>query len=628
MRSIPDKATLSRLPIWAAAFIALICVGIFGLSSWRAWISRDSSLKTAETEMANLARSLTQHAEDTFELLDASIIGVATRLELEGIGPSAIMSLQKILETRQAGLKRIHGLFIYDENGICLATSGLEGPNISDREYFRHHMQSASRDAFIGNPIKRRPGGGWITTISRRFNHTDGTFGGLVLATVGSEYFSEFYQQFEIGHQGAITLLNNAGMILARSNDNETYAGRDLSNTPFFKNRETRPLNGVYYFKSPLDGVARLSFYKNSNRFPLIVLATRGQDEVLSLWRYNAITRMIFVTVLTMIIAAIGCVLVRQLVRGRRLMSALIAKEASFRLLAENSSDMVTRIGLDERLQYVSPSSARVVGRKAENLVGTPALAGIHFEDLPNVSEVVAALKRGDISETRIVYRSRHSDSKEVWIESALQVTKDLESGKIDGVVAISRDVTRQKNAEEKLNALVNLDGLTGLANRRCFDEELQEEWARAHREREPLSLLMIDVDNFKSFNDQYGHQAGDSCLQEIAQALSAKARRPADLAARYGGEEFVLLLPNTDTDGCKLVGDSIRQAILQLNKPHENNSPYKIVTVSLGGATSIVCAETIAESSSLVKESDSALYKAKASGRNCLMMADEKPAA
>ena len=106
-----------------------------------------------------------------------------------------------------------------------------------------------------------------------------------------------------------------------------------------------------------------------------------------------------------------------------------------------------------------------------------------------------------------------------------MQVTRNLDTGKIDGVVAISRDVTQQKNAEAKLPALAILDGLTGLANRRRFDERLQEEWARACREGTSLSLLMVDVDHFKKFNDQYGHLAGDACLQAVAQVLAAEAR-------------------------------------------------------------------------------------------------------
>jgi diguanylate cyclase (GGDEF)-like protein/PAS domain S-box-containing protein len=623
---MPHKAGLSRLPIWTAAFVALICVGILGLSGWREWNSRASNLKNAEIEMANLARSLTQHAEDTFDLLDASIIGVATRLELEGTGPTAISRLQTILESRKAGLKRIHGLFIYDEGGRCLATSGLAGPNISDREYFHYHMQSASRDALIGNPVKRRPGGGWITTVSRRFNHPDGSFAGLVLATIATEYFSEFYEQFEIGPNGAITLLNTAGIVLARSRDNGIYAGRDLSNTPLIRDRGSRPTNGVYYFKSPLDELQRLSFYKQSDRFPLMVLATMAQDDVLATWRKNAVARTLFVLASTSLIAIIGFFLVRQLIRGQRLVSALAAKEADFRLLAEKSSDMVTRIGLDERMQYVSPSSDRIVGWKAQQLTGTSALAGVNAEDLPKVRDVVAALKRGDVTEARLVYRTQHRDAKEVWIESTMQVTRNLDTGKIDGVVAISRDVTQQKDAEAKLAALAILDGLTGLANRRRFDERLQEECARACREGTSLSLLMVDLDHFKKFNDQYGHPAGDACLRAVAQVLATEARRPADLAARYGGEEFVMLLPNTDAAGCKLVGEKIRRGFQQLGIPHALNIPSKRVTASLGGATIRLHANKPTESSSLVQTADRALYTAKESGRDQLIMADRAP--
>jgi diguanylate cyclase (GGDEF)-like protein/PAS domain S-box-containing protein len=284
---------------------------------------------------------------------------------------------------------------------------------------------------------------------------------------------------------------------------------------------------------------------------------------------------------------------------------------------------MVTRIGLDERLLYVSPSSVRVVGWGPEQLTGTPALAGVNARDLAEVNKIVAALKRGAISEARITYRSRHREAKEIWIESTMRVTRNSGTGAIDGVVAISRDVTQQRNAAEKLAALATLDGLTGLANRRHFDERLREEWARAYREGTSLSLLILDVDHFKKFNDRYGHPAGDACLLAIAHAIAAEARRPADLAARYGGEEFVMLLPNTDSVGCELVGERIRQGLRQLCIPHAQNLPSRRVTVSLGGATIQLHVDRPSESSSLVQTADRALYAAKESGRDRLIMAD-----
>jgi diguanylate cyclase (GGDEF)-like protein len=197
-------------------------------------------------------------------------------------------------------------------------------------------------------------------------------------------------------------------------------------------------------------------------------------------------------------------------------------------------------------------------------------------------------------------------------------------SGEIDGVVAISRDTTEQKDMEEKLATLAIEDGLTGLANRRRFDERLLEEWGRAYRERSCLALLMIDLDHFKAYNDKYGHLAGDECLRSVARVLAAEALRATDLAARYGGEEFVMLLPNTDAAGCARIGERIRGAIREAAIPHAQNLPSGIVTASIGGA---VCRPGIERSAShiaLVEAADQALYAAKDSGRDRLTMATE----
>lgn len=270
-----------------------------------------------------------------------------------------------------------------------------------------------------------------------------------------------------------------------------------------------------------------------------------------------------------------------------------------------------------------SPSCARVVGWDPGQITGTPALAGVHAEDLPRVQQTVAALKRGEAEEARIIYRTRHREKGEIWIESALRVTRAPETGAIDGVVAISRDMTEHKDLENRLEALAISDGLTGLGNRRLFDERLQEEWARAKRDGTALSLLLIDLDHFKKFNDQYGHQAGDGCLRAVARVLAEQARRPADLAARYGGEEFALLLPNTDAEGCERVGEKIRAALRELGMLHALNPPSRRVTASLGGATRLP-AEGAAESASLVEVADRALYAAKDNGRDRVLMSGE----
>jgi diguanylate cyclase (GGDEF)-like protein/PAS domain S-box-containing protein len=621
------ESGLKRLPLIAAAFVVLVCVAILALSGWREWTFRDAALRNAEVNVGNLAQSLTQHAEDTFELADTVLIGLVNRLETDGTSPPAIARLQNDIDLRKAMMGRIRGLFVYDETGRWLATSekvNLAALNNSDRDYFQRHRDSPDRQTLIGKPVKSRSGGQWVITVSRRFNHPDGSFAGVALATIDAAYFSQFYKQFDIGPNGAISLLSAGGIMLARSVDNDTYVGRDLSGAPLIKDLHSRPSANTYYFISPLDGIRRLSFYKVNDRYPILILVTEAQDDVLAEWRHEATARMAFVLGLTALIATIGFYLVRQLMERQRMAAALTAKEADFRLLAEESSDMVMRIGLDERIHYVSPSCARVLGWNADQLNGTPALAGINSDDLPRVQQTVAALKLGEIEETKIIYRTRRRQRDEIWLETALRATRHADTGQIDGVVAISRDMTEHKDLEQKLAALATLDGLTGLANRRHFDEKLRDEWARAKRDGTPLSLLFIDVDHFKRFNDRYGHPAGDGCLRSFARILAGQAQRPADLAARYGGEEFVLLLSNTDAPGCEQVGERIRQALHDLGLPHALNPPSRCVTVSLGGATGWPNAEGSAEYTSLIAAADRALYAAKSDGRDRLVMSGQ----
>jgi diguanylate cyclase (GGDEF)-like protein/PAS domain S-box-containing protein len=611
-----------RLPLRAAGFVALVCIIIPSMAAVREWRSRSANLATAEVSLGNLARSLTQHVEDSFDLLDASIMGVVSRLETDGADPATLEKLRTVLVARKERLKLIYALLICDENGNWLASSEPRGANFSDRAYFKHHQQSPNRDAFVGPAVKSKANGEWITTLSRRFNHPDGSFAGVVVATVSARYFSDFYGQFDIGTKGTITLIGTEGTIRARRPDNGTV-GLDVSDGPFLRGIGARSPWGVHYFRSALDGVQRLGLFDRSQRYPFIILVTKAQDEVLSAWRRAAVVRGGFVLGLVALIAIIGFRLVGQLTKGQHMVAALADKEANFRMLAEGSSDMVTRIGLDERFSYVSPSSVRIVGWQPDQLVGTLALARISPSDLPAVKHTVAMLRRGEIEEARITYRTRHREKSEIWVESSLRVTRKVD-GKIDGVIAITRDVTEHKDIEERLEALAIEDGLTGLANRRRFDERLDEEWRRAVRERTSLGLLMIDLDHFKKYNDLYGHLAGDECLRSVARVLAAEAQRATDLAARFGGEEFVILLPNTDAAGCARIGERVRRALDEAALPHALNRPSGRVTVSLGGAVCRPADDRAAEPTSLIDAADHALYAAKNSGRDRLVMSGD----
>lgn len=176
-----------------------------------------------------------------------------------------------------------------------------------------------------------------------------------------------------------------------------------------------------------------------------------------------------------------------------------------------------------------------------------------------------------------------------------------------------------ETNAE--LQRLTSVDGLTGLSNRRYFDEYMATQWKLAIRERQSFALLMIDVDNFKRYNDTYGHLAGDEVLKSVATAMKNSFLRPTDLPARFGGEEFVVILPDTPHEVVKQLGDRVRSNVEQLRIPHSGSSSGAHLTISVGGASTIPSGEQLFLP--LLEAADAALYEAKESGKNRVVVHD-----
>ncbi|WP_316896893.1 diguanylate cyclase [Pseudodesulfovibrio indicus] len=192
-------------------------------------------------------------------------------------------------------------------------------------------------------------------------------------------------------------------------------------------------------------------------------------------------------------------------------------------------------------------------------------------------------------------------------VRSALQLRREM-------IKRMLRERELERLAR-KLERMSNQDGLTGLANRRCFDDTLIREWVRNGREDRPVGLLMIDIDHFKAYNDALGHVDGDGCLRAVAEAIRAATNRPGDLVARYGGEEFAIILPATDYDGARVVAENIHAALAKSCLAHPKSRVACNVTVSIGVASGIPSIETTPEH--LIQAADRALYQAKQSGRN-----------
>ena len=307
----------------------------------------------------------------------------------------------------------------------------------------------------------------------------------------------------------------------------------------------------------------------------------------------------------------------------RQAEKALRESERKLQTLMGNLPGMAYRCANDRdwTMGFVSEGSLDLTGYAPSDLIANRKLAFnelVHPEDREPVwREVQRALEAK--REFQLEYRIQTAEGREKWVwERGVGVYAG--GGQLVALEGFISDMTDRKRLEHELRLLSQQDGLTGIANRRYFDQRFAVEWRRADRTRSPLSIVVCDIDHFKPYNDTYGHQLGDDCLKAVARVLSESLNRPADFVARYGGEEFVVVLPDTSAKGAATVAERVRSKIEALRIPHSGSAIGPYLTVSLGVGT---CRpEPSLQPEELVAAADDALYQAKRGGRNCVKMA------
>jgi diguanylate cyclase (GGDEF)-like protein len=508
-REAPPLPRLRSVTSLAMIFLALVCLSLLAVQGWSSYSARQNYLDEANRSTVNMARALADHAEASINLVDTMLLGIAERVQNHALvnDPERLHTLLTATVGRTPSLQ---GLFIYGADGSWLLNSLPATPpnaNNADREYFEYHRTHVDNKAHVGIPVRSRSSGVWVVPVSRRLELPDGSFAGVVLATIKVDYFKTYYESFAIGERGTIFLASDNGRFLVRRPFKEKDIGADLSRGPVFRLwRETGAPTGSATMRANIDQVERLYTYRRLPNYPLVIAVALAKDEVLARWRTSAMAAL----------AGTLCLIVLLLFLGARMIGQLIERD---------------------RLQR----------------------------------QLRAAT-------------------------TALEAT----------------------NAS--LQQLAMSDGLTGLANRRHFDDRLQAEFKRAARDQSPLALVMLDVDYFKRYNDRHGHVAGDACLRAVATAVLSGQQRPGDIAARFGGEEFTILLPDTDLAGAMLVAEKVRTAIAALSMAHDG-SPFHFVSVSAGVHACIP--QRGQHPRTLVEAADRGLYQAKAEGRNRVCAAE-----
>jgi diguanylate cyclase (GGDEF)-like protein/PAS domain S-box-containing protein len=270
---------------------------------------------------------------------------------------------------------------------------------------------------------------------------------------------------------------------------------------------------------------------------------------------------------------------------------------------------------------YIGPQIEQLLGWTPDSWVSANDWAErMHPEDREWVVNFCVSQSKSGIDH-EADYRALTKDGHYVWIRDVVHVVRN-DQGEVQALIGFMFDISERKKTEEQLANLRKeleemsyKDGLTGIANRRMFDSVLELEWSNARRSRQPLSLIMLDIDHFKEYNDQYGHVQGDECLIRVAKVLSQAATRSRDFIARFGGEEFVLVLPESDEEAAGKVAERCRQLIFKEQIPHTKSPVSSVLTISVGVGTILPSHQD--QPLAFVESTDKKLYLAKQQGRN-----------
>ncbi|MBR1228903.1 MULTISPECIES: diguanylate cyclase domain-containing protein [unclassified Bradyrhizobium] len=614
-RHLANQSGLLRriTPGMVVVFFALVMTAcILGVVVWKALEAKSAALSRGSTDIKNLAHSLAEHAAHTIQAADIAMGGMVDLLMYQSPLPERF---NKYMADTVAALPQIREIGVLDTNGNWRYSSLPETPryNNGDRPYFAYHRDTAGKALRISEMFQSRLTGRPTILLSKRVTKQDGSFGGVLTAAIDSDYFSGFYSAFQLGPDGGISLLRNDGAVLSRWPLSNRSA--DLSKTDLFTKHLKLSSVGYYKITSPFDGVVKYFGYEGTPQYPLIITVAMSEDWLLSAWSTALRTDALVATVLLCMIVLLAALLSAQFNFRIKTERALRQSESHYRLLADNIADVVILLNGRGTLRYVSHSVEQMLGVRPQDLVGKSCFDMVHPEDKQGLMAASARLNgSGAISTAE--FRTYRADGSIVWVESNFKQASERDNPAEAEFVGVLRDITERKRMEDELNLLnrrltqlAATDGLTGLTNRRTFDGFL----ARQYEACEEISVLLFDIDNFKGYNDTYGHQAGDRCLQAVARAIGDATSNTSGLSARYGGEEFAVVLPNISEDDALKVAESIRLTVRALGLPN-TAANRGFVTISAGIATRT---RATPGEAALVGEADAALYEAKRLGRN-----------
>jgi diguanylate cyclase (GGDEF)-like protein len=618
-----ERLALKLWP-WTALGVTLSIVLLLG----GLLLARSYDRVTAEqvgrlqTQALIVSETMSRQLRSMDNALRAVRSDLAEGRSAQAISPRQLQNLSNVMP----GLK---GMLATDPDGkvIMAAFDGLLGQNFSHRDYFsKPRNQPDFTVLYVSSPflsIQRN----YSINLTKAVADREGKFAGVVSANLDPSYFEMLARSVLFAPDMRVSLVHGDGKIFVDTRNEERGFGKDIGDhRPLFSQHIRSGHDGSLMVDDAHAGTSgHMTVYRTilppdlSMDAPLVVSVSRETDAIYGVWWDDLITYAFM-----FILLCAGSCSALWLGQQRK---AAVAR--AFRELAD-AADLQQRTG----------KLAKVGGWQLElatqQMTCTDEMFDIHAlrrTGLPSMATLLASLcpESRPAFELAIEQATTHgqawalevgvlSDRGKLWVRTQGQAV--VESGTVVRLRGASQDVTERVEsaaklaaAHEKLQIQATTDELTGVGNRRRFDQQLQAEWSRCQRSGLPLGMLMLDVDHFKRYNDTYGHLGGDEVLRQVSTIVGDCAQRSGELVARYGGEEFAVLLPGSDINAARMVASDILTRLAQENIPHRSSPSSSYLTVSIGIASMVP--GSARQSLALVQAADTALYNAKRNGRN-----------
>ena len=598
------RATAQGSTLLSVMMIAVVWAGV----GFHLKVENEDAEAAAVQNSANLARAFEEHLSRSLNEIDRSLKIIRSNYTLDpaGFNLRRWLSISHIFDENTLQVAIISPEGFIKESNINSATS--VGTDLRDREHYLRFVHATTDDLYISKPVIGRTTGKWSVQLARRINNPDGSFGGVVDASLDPNYLSRFYGSVDVGNDGYIRIVGFDGVIRAVGGHSTAALGKDLSKAALFAHFSKQE-PGWYYTDSGItDQIRRLVTYRTVKGFPLIVTIGLSASELFSGVYAKQRWYDLIAIALTLVILVVNGFSVRGRLLRERMAHVLKVQNLRFNALLADMPLGVCMfdeagclaISNDRYLQmYRLPTDGVAPGTPLREIVRRKKASGADLGEVEAFCDNLAEqLDRG-----LLVRGLAHLDDGRV-ISSLSQPMED------GGWVSIHEDITERKRTEEKIAYMAHHDALTGLLNRARFADQLEERLASVTAGTQ-LTVLFLDLDHFKYVNDTLGHLVGDELLKAVADRLRGCVEE-GDVIARLGGDEFAII--HVEIEGTE---DSSRLAdriCAEIKAPYDIGGLQATVDVSIGVARAPK--ESI-RSAELMKRADVALYRAKGDGRS-----------